>query len=119
MKGNDNSSLESLKKYVRQSPYIDILEQPNVCKSFNLPFRPRIFQKEYTRRIIEYLIEHTTTASTVSKITSIPQKYFCQVKRNLEKKGLLEVVRYDRCPTTGRRNVQFLTTNIGNKKGAK
>lgn len=109
---NKNGNLVRLIKYVRESKYIDVLEQSAICKSFGLPYRPSVFRQEYTRRIIQFLKENTTTASTVSKQTGIPQKYICQVKRNLEDKGRLKVVKFDRCPTTGSPNVQFLTTNI-------
>ena len=111
------SRLIQLKKYVRDSKYIDILEQATICKSFGFTYRPSIFREEYTRRFIIFLKENTTTTSTVAKMTGIPQKYLCQVKRNLEEKGRLKVVKYDRCPTTGALNVQFLTTNIEKEKG--
>jgi len=112
---NENSfkeRLEQLKKFVRESKYIDVLEQSTVCKSFGLPYRPSVFREEYTLRVKQFLKENTTTASTVTKMTGIPQKYICQVKRLLEEKGLLKVEKIDRCPTTGSPNVQFLTTNV-------
>lgn len=109
--GKNSNKLEQLKAYIRKSPYIEPLEQPKICNSFGVPFMVTLFRKEYTRRFYEYLKKHTTTVSTVSKDTRIHQKYLCQVKKLLEDKGLLKVVKIGKCPTTGARGVQFLSTN--------
>ncbi len=108
---NYNEKVKQLEQYVRQSDYIDCLEQPKVCASFGLPNIKEVFRKEYRGRFFNYLQEHTTTCATVSKHTKIPQKYLCECKDYLEKKGLLEVVSLDKCPTTGSNRVQFLSTN--------
>ncbi len=105
------NKLEQLKQYIRQSPYIEPLEQPKICKSFGVPFKISLFRKEYTRRFYEYLKNNTTTVCKVSQDTKIHRAYLCQVKRLLEKKGLLKVVKLDRCPVMGSPNVQFVSTN--------
>tara|TARA_R110002049_G_scaffold80452_4_gene204633 strand:- start:4451 stop:4882 length:432 start_codon:yes stop_codon:yes gene_type:complete len=106
-----NENLELLKAYVRQSPYIPKLEQPTVSVQFGVPYSPMVFREEYSSRIKRFLYDNTSTAAYVSKITSIPQKYICQVKALLEDKGDLKVVGFGRCPATGSANVQFLSTN--------
>tara|TARA_R110002033_G_C3895715_1_gene239398 strand:+ start:4295 stop:4717 length:423 start_codon:yes stop_codon:yes gene_type:complete len=109
--GQDTYKIEQLKAFVKQSKYIDIKEQPNVCKQFGLPFLRYIFQDEYRNRFYEYLKHHTTTVASVFKATGIPEKYLCQCKAYYESKKLLKVVAIGRCPATGSNNVQFLTTN--------
>ncbi|MGC6429851.1 MAG: hypothetical protein ACON5F_02300 [Jejuia sp.] len=106
-----SSNIDQLTTYVRQSEYIDVLEQPKICKSFGLPYLVNIFREEYRQRFYEYLKQHTTTAATVSKATGIPHKYCCEIKYYFEKKKLLQVVYLDRCSTTGSQNVQYLSTN--------
>jgi hypothetical protein len=107
----DNEKIEQLKAYVRQSKYIDVLEQPKICESFGLPYLVNVFRKEYKIRFYNYLKKHTTTIATVSKVTEIPHKYLCEVKAYYEKRKLLKVVMFGRCPTTGSNNVQFVSTN--------
>ncbi len=107
----DTHKIGQLKDFVKQSKYIDIKEQPNICKQFGLPFLRYIFQDEYRNRFYEYLNHHTTTVASVFKATGIPEKYLCQCKAYYESRNLLKVVTIGRCPTTGSNNVQFLTTN--------
>lgn len=104
-------SLELLKAYVRESKYIDVLEQPKICANFGLPYHVNVFRQEYRQRFYKYLRNHITTVATVSKITGIPHKYLCEVKAYYEKRNLLKVLYYDKCPTTGSSNVQFVSTN--------
>jgi len=106
-----NNKFEQLKEYVKKSPYIDVLEQPIICRSFGYDYIKSIFQQEYRKRFYNYLMTNTTTIATVSKETNIPHKYLCEVKFHFEEKGLLQVVMMDRCPTTGSSNVQFVSTN--------
>jgi len=103
--------LESLKKYISSNPYIDMLEQPKICKKFNIPYSISIFRAIYRQRFYNFLLDNTTTVATVSKVTKIPHKYLCEVKAYFEKKGLLKVLYLDRCPTTTSKNVQFISTN--------
>lgn len=112
-KGRDKDidKLEQLKAYVNKSKYIDLLEQPKVCASFGLPYTVKVFRDIYRERVYNYLKDHTTTAATVSKITSIPHKYVTQVKKFYEKRTMLKVVALSRCPTTNTNNVQFISTN--------
>lgn len=97
--------------FVKQSKYIDVKEQPNICKNFGLPYLKYIFQNEYRNRFFEYLKENTTTVATVSNAIGIPHKYLCICKAYYEKKGVLKVVAFGKCPTTGSKNVQFVSTN--------
>jgi hypothetical protein len=106
-----NEKIEQLKAYVKQSKYIKVLEQRKICTSFGLPYLVNVFRAEYRQRFYNYLKKHTTTVATVSKETEIPHKYLCEVKAYYEKKGMLKVLYTDRCPTTGSKGVQFVSTN--------
>lgn len=109
--GQDNEKIEQLKAYVQQSKYIDVLEQRGVCASFGLPYMVNVFRDEYRKRFYEYLKSNITTVATVSKVTGIPEKYLCQVKSYFESRKMLKVLFEDRCPTTGSKGVNFLSTN--------
>lgn len=106
-----NENLERLKKYIENSTYIDISEWRKICISFDVPFSEDIFRNEYRQRFFNYLKTNTTTVSTVSKATGIPQKYLTQCKAYFEKKNKLKVVMIGQCPTTLKNNVQFVSTN--------
>jgi hypothetical protein len=105
------NKVEQLKTYVSQIPYIDPIDQPKVCASFGLPHIVSIFRNEYRSRFYAYLLEHTTTAASITIATGIHQKYLCQCKDYYEKRNLLKVVGYGTCPSTRSQNVQFLSTN--------
>ena len=62
----------------------------------------------------EYLLTHTVTCTMAFEQTGIPQKNLCRIKRELEKNGMLWVAFIGRCKSTGRNNVQYLTTNPAN-----
>ncbi|MBK6496811.1 MAG: hypothetical protein IPG48_01930 [Saprospiraceae bacterium] len=102
--------ISQLKDFLENNRYVDIQNQPLVCQSFGLPYMPSIFQSVYRKRAFEHLQDKITTCAVVAKETGLPQKYLTWVKRNLEKKGLLYVVRIGTCPLSLRRNVQFITT---------
>lgn len=110
-KNYNSNKFSRLKEYVHGAPYIDVLEQPKICKSFGLPYSAKVFRDEYRNRIYEFFKNETTTAATASKVTKIPHKYICEIKSYLENRDLLKVVTIDRCPTTGSHNVQFISTN--------
>ena len=101
---------KQLIEYISSSPYIPIIEWVRLCKSFNLPYKPSLFRDNYRERFCNYLKENTTTVSTVTKETGIPQKYLTQCKSYYEKKGKLIVVSIGICPTTGNK-AQFISTN--------
>jgi hypothetical protein len=110
----DTNSLDhckdSLRKYLESRPYINQIEYPEICKKFGLPYLPSIFRQVYYKRIFQLIIDNgPLTMATVSKITKIPQKYGCYVKRNLEKNGYVKVYELGQCPTTGSHGVQFIT----------
>jgi hypothetical protein len=66
--------------------------------------------KTQTKIIFRYLLKFTATNTMTSKATGIPQKNICRIKRNLEKKGLLQEVERKLCKVTGHR-ASYLTTN--------
>lgn len=107
----DSEKIEQLKVFVKQSKYINVLEQRKICASFGLPYLVSVFRKEYTRRFTDYLKKIPSTRAEVFKATGIDEKYLCQVKRRLEKQGLLVVICFDRCKATNSINVQRLSTN--------
>lgn len=106
-----NENLRKLKEFVAQSPYIDCLEQPQICANFNLPYIKEVFRQEYRRRFLSYLFKNTTSIATVSKYTGIPEKYLTCCSRFYKNRDLVRVVYLDRCQTTGSRNVQQLSSN--------
>jgi hypothetical protein len=108
---NLTNNVAQLKAFVNKSKYIGVKEQSIICQKFGLPYLKRIFQNEYRNRFFEYVQLSTTTVATVSKSTEIPHKYLCQCKAYYENRGLLKVVAFGTCPTTGSSNVQFVTTN--------
>jgi hypothetical protein len=115
----DTDKIGRLKEFVGQSKYIDLKEQPHICRSFGLPYLRQVFQNEYRQRFFNYLQRHTTTVAMVYKATGIPEKYLCQCKAYFESRGLLKVVTIGRCPATGSPNVQFLSTNANLLKSLK
>lgn len=102
---------EALKRFIVSQPYIDITDQPAICKSFGLPFLRNVFRNEYRKRFYAYLFNNTTTCATAARATGIPQKFLTCCKLYYEKRDLLKVVGIDVCPVTQSRNVQFLSTN--------
>lgn len=110
-RGKYTYKLEQLKLYVKKSKYIDKKEQPKICASFELPYLVNVFRAEYRQRFYDYLQERVMTLAMVSKATGIPEKYLCQVKRRMEKKGILKVVYFARCEATGSKGVGFLSTD--------
>lgn len=66
--------------------------------------------KTQSKTIFNFLLEHTATNTMVSKATGIPQKNICRIKRDLEKKGLLQEVQQRLCKITGHKAF-YLTTN--------
>lgn len=63
-----------------------------------------------SRTIFTYLQTHTATNTMVSYNTNIPQKNICRIKRDLEKRGLLQETYKKLCKITGFR-AWYLTTN--------
>ena len=63
--------------------------------------------------ILQYLNNHTATASMVSNLKGIPQKNITRYKRDLEKVGRLWEVEKRICEHTGFR-AWYLTTNPNN-----
>lgn len=104
-------NIKGLKEYIANSPYIELINQPDICALFNCPYYVGLFRLEYARRLIAYLYTNTTTAATVSRDTNIPHKFICQMKMRLQKAGQLQVVGFGRCPATGSNNVQYLSCN--------
>lgn len=109
--GKFNEKLSQLIQYVKQSKYIEPLEQIKVCKSFGLPYLKYVFRNEYRKRFYDFLFLKVATCSEVTKHTLIPQKYLCECKAYYEKRKLLKVVGFGKCPVTNSQNVQFLSTN--------
>ncbi|WP_406683318.1 hypothetical protein N1F78_11555 [Seonamhaeicola sp. MEBiC1930] len=109
--GKDNEKIKQLRDYVKHSNYIEIPVQPSICESFGLPYIKSIFEREYTERFINYLKVKPSSRFEVFKATGIPEKYLCQVKRLLEKKGKLQVLYKGYCEVSKKSNIQFLSTN--------
>lgn len=109
--GKDSNKKEQLKAYVKQSKYIDILEQPKVCNSFGLPYLSSVFEREYTNRFIGYLNKKPSSRFEVFKATGIPEKYLCQVKKRLENNGKLKVLYCGYCNIVKKHDIQILSTN--------
>jgi hypothetical protein len=107
----DNDKNAQLLAYIKQSKYIDILEQPKICNSFHLPYVKSIFEKEYSKRFYDYLHKKPSSRFEVFKITGIPEKYLCQVKKRLEEKGTLKVLFEGYCKVAKKNNIQILSTN--------
>lgn len=106
-----DTKTQALNAFILEQPYIDIKEQAKICEQFGLPPLRKVFQDIYRYRFYQYVFNHTTTAATVERETGIPQKYLTCCKLHYEKKGLLKVVGIGICPTTGSRNVQFISSN--------
>ena len=104
-------SIEKLKATIKNSPYIPLLEQHSICKELGLTYKKALFSNEYKKRFYNFLFNTTTTVAAVSKATNIPHKLLCQYKRYYEKRDKIEVVFLGECPSTGSKNVQFLSTN--------
>ncbi len=102
------SKVDALRKYIESRTAIDVIEHSKICFSFGLPYLPKIFQEVYDKKVLQAIEHEPLTAATISKLTGLPHKYICQVKRRLVKSGHIRVSHLDRCPTTGNKNVQFL-----------
>lgn len=111
VQGKDNYKKAQLIAYINQVKYIDILEQPKICDSFGLPYIKSIFEKEYTQRFYNYLYKKPSSRFEVFKITGIPEKYLCQVKKRFEEKGKLKVLYNGFCEVAKKDNIQILSTN--------
>jgi hypothetical protein len=109
--GKDNYKKAQLITYINQVKYIDILDQPKICDSFGLPYLKSIFEKEYTLRFYNYLYKKPSSRFEVFKTTGIPEKYLCQVKKKLQKKGKLKVLYIGYCDVAKKDNIQILSTN--------
>lgn len=107
-----NKQKSLLKDFISKHKYIEIEEQPQICKAFGLPFQKDVFREVYRDRFYNFLLETVTTVATVERETGIPQKYLTVCKLRFEKLGQLKVVGLGICPTTKSRNVQFVTTNL-------
>ena len=112
--GKNNDKVLQLKQYVKNSKYLEPLEQIEVCKNFGLVYMKSIFRNEYRNRFFKYLFENVTTCADVEKNTKIPQKYLCECKAYYENKNMLKVIGLAICPVTRSRKVQFLSTNPKN-----
>lgn len=113
--GKNNEKREQLIKYIEESPYIELKEQPSIANSFGLSYSKSLFASVYRKRAYDYLWEHIATAAMVSKATKIPINYMTQIKAYYEDKGLLKVIYLGKCPTSPKSvNVQFLSTNPKN-----
>lgn len=106
-----NEKICQLIKYVRETKYLEPLQQIEACKSFELSYLKFVFRNEYRKRFYNFLYENITTCSNVTKHTLIPQKYLCECKKYYEDRGMLKVVGLGICPVTKSKNVQFLSTN--------
>ena len=88
--------------------------QLNSPKSFRIKDRHKNTKEQVFRTqlktILQYLQEHTATASMVSAATGIPQKNICRFKRDLEKAGRLYEIEKKLCKKTGFK-AWYLTTN--------
>jgi|GEM_PF-1534432 len=58
----------------------------------------------------EFLSDKATSCTAAAEALNIPQKHLTWYKRELEKLGMLQVVKMDKCPYT-KRQVQFITTD--------
>ena len=103
-----DNKIKQLKKYLTESPYIELVDRPSICAKFDLPNVASPFREVYDARFVDYLRNHTTTIATVSKELNIPHKYLCQLKKRFEEQGILKVVGFGRCPTTTTKDVQFV-----------
>lgn len=65
------------------------------------PISKRPNYKKHRRAMLRYLRNRTATASMVSSAIGIPKNEITWYKRDLEKSGLLWLVRRDRCQLTG------------------
>ena len=106
-----DKQIKLLRKYLLENKYLDIQEQPKICKQFGLQYQRELFRSVYRERFYHYLLENVTTVATVERVTGIPQKYLTVCKLYYQKLGLLKVVGFGICPTTKSKNVQFVSTN--------
>ena len=106
-----NDKVKSLYRYIYSRKHIDVISHRSVCQSFGLNYMPEVFRMAYENKFLESLHE-PKTAANVSLITGIPRHYLCQLKRRLEKEGVIKISHLDRCPVSGSNNVQYLTTTL-------
>lgn len=107
----DTKNREDLKKFIKNSYYIEFNEQPNIARQFNVPYTKKTFSDIYKKRFFNFLKTNTTTIADVKKNLGIPEKILCQWKVYYEERNLLIVVCKGVCPAEGSTNVGFLTTN--------
>jgi hypothetical protein len=62
------------------------------------------------QRFCQYLKTRTATVTMVSKAIKLPEKNLTRAKRFLEKRGLLRVVKIEKCKITGFK-AAYLTCN--------
>ncbi|MEO1012253.1 MAG: hypothetical protein AAFX53_13170 [Bacteroidota bacterium] len=99
--------------YLLQRPkHPQVLEHKAIAAHFEVYSYRNIFRLDALRRVLIETAKEPVTAATISKKTGLPHKYLCQLKRFLERKGLIRVVDFGRCPTTGSNRVQFLISNF-------
>lgn len=106
-----DTKIDLLIKYISDNKYIEINKQKEICSQFGLPYLKAVFAKVYRERFYVFLEKQDkpTTVATVSKAIGIPHNFLTWCKDYYEKKGLLQVVFLAICPTTKRRNVQFVS----------
>lgn len=93
-----------------------VIEHKGIASSFGVTnYRP-IFRADAFRRLLAETTKEPVTAATISKRTGLAHKYICQLKRDLEEQGKIEVIGLGRCPTTGSSGVQFLLSNQSNPR---
>lgn len=104
-------NIEALKTLIKESEYIEVIDQRAICEKMNLPYLVSLFRIEYRQRFLSFFKENITSVATASKETGIPHKYLCEVKAYYEKKKLIKIVMYGKCPTTGANKVQYLSAD--------
>ena len=65
--GKYNEKVSQLKEYVKQSKYLEPLQQIETCKSFGLLYLKNVFRNEYRKRFYDFLFDNVTTCANVSK----------------------------------------------------
>ena len=93
----------ALLKGLEYCNHIPPILQQKLCKRLGMPYKKKAFIELYKRVYIRYLKKYETTNATLEKITTIPHKFLCILKRQLEKEGIIEVYKEDFCPTMDRK----------------
>lgn len=109
--GEYTDKTEKLKTIVRNSKYLPVDKQRELCASLGLPYLVGVFRKEYTKRFFAVAYREPVTRAEVSKETGIEEKYLCQIKRRLEKAEKLKVLFLDFCKASKSENIQRFSTN--------